>query len=175
MAAQGRDARALAAANVAAIGPGTAAALAEHGITADLIPERFVAESFVEALAELPLEGKPVLIGRASEARDVVPDALRERGAEVDLLLLYETIAEPLDDDALAAVRAADWITFTSASTVRFLSEAAGGLPDGPRVASIGPATSGALGEHGREPDVEAAPHTPDGLVDALVVWHRET
>ena len=63
-----------------------------------------------------------------------------------------------------------DWITFTSASTVRFLAEAAGGtLPEGPRLASIGPATSAALREHGREPDLEADPHTPDGLVDALI------
>ena len=63
-----------------------------------------------------------------------------------------------------------DWITFTSASTVRFLAEASGGaLPERPRLASIGPATSAALREHGREPDLEADPHTPDGLVDALV------
>ena len=103
---------------------------------------------------------------RAREGRDVVPDALRERGAEVDVLALYETVPEPIDPATVADV---DWITFTSASTVRFLAQAAGALPGAPRLASIGPATSAALREHGREPDLEADPHTPDGLVDALV------
>jgi uroporphyrinogen III methyltransferase/synthase len=122
----------------------------------------------VEALDRIPVSR--VLIVRALEGRDVLADALRERGCEVTVLPLYETIAEPLDADALAAAAGADWITFTSASTVRFLAEAAGGaLPAGPRLASIGPATSAALREHGREPDLEADPHTPDGLIDALV------
>ena len=65
----------------AAIGPGTAAALLEHGIRADIVPERFVAEALVEALAGVELEGRRVLIARAAEARSVLPDALRERGA----------------------------------------------------------------------------------------------
>jgi uroporphyrinogen III methyltransferase/synthase len=127
-----------------------------------------VAEGLIEALADIPIAS--ALIVRAREARDVLPDALRERGAAVEVLPVYETIAEPLAADTLAATAAADWITFTSASTVRFLAEAAGGaLPQGPRLASIGPATSAALREHGREPDLEADPHTPDGLIDALV------
>ena len=63
---------------------------------------------------------------------------------------------------------AADYVTFTSASSVRFYVQAGGSL-DGPRLASIGPATSAALREHGAEPDLEADPHTPDGLVDALL------
>jgi uroporphyrinogen III methyltransferase/synthase len=168
-----RDARELASVTVAAIGPGTARALREHGVAADVVPDRAVAEGLVEALAGVDV--RRALVVRAREGRDVLPDALRERGAEVDLLALYETVAEPLGDEALAAVRGAGWITFTSASTVRFLAEAAGGLPDGPRVASIGPATTAALREHGREPDIEADPHTPDGLVDALVEWHCKT
>ena len=90
----GRDARALSQAQVAAIGPGTARALREHGVIADVVPERFVAEALVEALAEVPIEGKPVLVARAAEARDVLPDALRERGAEVDVVALYETVRE---------------------------------------------------------------------------------
>ena len=125
MAAQGRDARALANATVAAIGPGTAAALAEHGIAADVVPERFVAESLVEALADVPVEGKPVLIARAAEARDVLPDALRERGAEVDVVALYETVAETPPPEAIEAAQSADFITFTSSSTVRNLVDAA--------------------------------------------------
>src|ERR687898_73474 len=85
MAGAGRDARALANASVAAIGPGTAAALAEFGVMADLLPERMVAESLVEALEEIDLKGKRVLLARASEAREVLPDALRRLGAELDV------------------------------------------------------------------------------------------
>ncbi len=164
------DARALAGARVAAIGPGTALALAEHGIAADIVPERYVAESLVEALAELPV--RHALIARAREARDVLPDALRARGAEVDVLELYETVAEPLSPPALAAARAADYITFTSSSTVRFFLEAAGGSADlspSTRIVSIGPVTSATLREHDLEPDVEAADHDIDGLVAALL------
>ena len=73
--------------------PAPRAALAEHGVIADVVPERFVAEALVEALAEVDVEGKPVLVARAAEARDVLPDALRERGAEVDVVALYETVA----------------------------------------------------------------------------------
>ncbi len=161
-----RDARALAGPTVAAIGPGTARALRERGVEPDVVPERAVAESLVEALSALPVER--ALIARAQEARDVLPDALRERGAHVDLLALYRTIAEPLDEDARAGALGADYATFTSASSARFFHQAAGSLA-GPRLVSIGPVTSGALRELGHEPDVEAADHTPDGLVAALV------
>ncbi len=168
--ATGRDARALAGATVAAIGPGTAAALRDHGIEADVLPEHSVAEALVDALRDVPVER--ALIARAAEARDVLPDALRERGARVDVLALYETVAEPLDDGTLAAARAADYVTFTSSSTVRFFLDAAGGdvgLSDGTRVVSIGPVTSAALRERGLEPHVEAARHDVDGVLDALV------
>jgi len=61
---------------------------------ADVVPERFVAEALVEALADVDVEGKRVLVARAAEARDVLPDALRERGGEVDVVALYETVRE---------------------------------------------------------------------------------
>ena len=67
------------------------------------MPPRSVAESLVEALEDVPVEGRRVLVARAAEARDVLPDALRERGAQVDVLALYDTVAEPLTDDQLAA------------------------------------------------------------------------
>ena len=168
--AAGLDARALAGATVAAIGPGTGRALREHGIRADLVPERAVAEGLVEALGDVAV--RRALIVRAREGRDVLPGALRERGAEVEVLALYETVAEPLDAATAEAAAAADYVTFTSASTVRFFLEAAGAL-DGPRIASIGPATSAALREAGLKPDLEADPHTPDGLVAALVAAAR--
>jgi uroporphyrinogen III methyltransferase/synthase len=162
LAAGGRDARALAGARVAAIGPGTARALREHGVIADVAPERFVAEGLVETL----------------------PEALRARGAEVDVLDLYETLAEPLSERALAAAREADYITFTSSSTVSFFlqaaagetgadggigAEAAGLLSPHTRIVSIGPVTSATLREHGLEPHVEAARHDVEGVVAALL------
>jgi uroporphyrinogen III methyltransferase/synthase len=167
----GQDARAFGgpgAIRIAAIGPGTAAALREHGLTADIVPERFVAEGLVEALAEVPVSH--ALVARAAVARDVLPDALRARGAEVDVMDLYETVAEPLSERQRDAVARADYVTFTSSSTVQFFFEAmAGGVPDRTRLVSIGPVTSDALRERGREPDVEAARHDIDGLVAALV------
>jgi uroporphyrinogen III methyltransferase/synthase len=164
------DARALAATRIAAIGPATTRALAEHGIVADVVPERAVAESLVEALSERPVTR--ALVVRAREARDVLPDALRARGAEVDVLAVYETVAEPLPPRTLQAVRGADYITFTSSSSVRLFLQAAGGdagLSPGSRVVSIGPITSAALREHGLEPDVEANPFDVEGMIAALL------
>jgi uroporphyrinogen III methyltransferase / synthase len=164
----GRDARALAGVRIAAIGPGTAAALREHGVIADIVPERFVAEGLIDALSDVPVSR--ALIARAAEARDALPDALRERGAEVDVVALYETVAEPLDESQLDAVATVDYVTFTSSSTVRFfLAAATDRLRTETRLVSIGPATSETLREHGLEPDVEADRHDIDGLVEALV------
>jgi uroporphyrinogen III methyltransferase / synthase len=170
MAAQGRDARALANATVAAIGPGTAAALAERGVIADVVPARFVAEALVEALGEVEVKNRPVLVARASEARDVLPDALRERGAHVDVVALYETVAEDPEPEALEAAQDADYVTFTSSSTVRNLLGAIGDrFPPAARVVSIGPVTSEAAREAGLEVHIEAVRHDPSGLVEALV------
>ena len=163
------DARALAGAIVAAIGPGTAAALLEHGIRADIVPERFVAEALVEALAGVELEGRRVLIARAAEARSVLPDALRERGARVDDVAVYDTVAEPLTDAQRAGLARATYVTFTSSSTVRFLLESGVRPPAGARIVSIGPVTSATAEEHGLTVDVEAEQHDIDGLVDALI------
>ena len=151
MAAAGRDARALANATVAAIGPGTAAALRERGMIADVVPERSVAEALVEALADGRGPGRPVLVARAAEARDVLPDALRERGAEVDVVALYETVAEEPDPEARRGRgRGADYVTFTSSSTVRNLMEAVGDRSRQAHViVSIGPVTSETAREAG--------------------------
>jgi len=177
LAAGGRDARALAGARVAAIGPGTAAALAERGISPDITPERFVAESLVQALADVPVTR--ALVARAREGREILPEALRARGAEVDVLDLYETVAERPSARALAAARSADYITFTSSSSVRFFLAAAGAaegggedaqpLSAGTRIVSIGPVTSETLREHGLVPDVEAERHDVTGVVQALL------
>jgi uroporphyrinogen III methyltransferase/synthase len=146
-------------------------------VIADIVPERFVAEGLIEALADVPVSS--ALIARASEARDVLPEALRARGASVDVVALYETVAESLSESELAAARAADYVTFTSSSTVRFffdgVQSAGAELPAragsfaGPRLVSIGPVTTEALRERGLEPDVEATRHDIDGVIEALV------
>jgi uroporphyrinogen III methyltransferase/synthase len=166
LAERGEDARALAAATVAAIGPGTARALADRGIIADVVPERFVAESLAVSLESFMI--RRALIARAAQARDVLPDALAARGVEVEVVALYDTVAEPLTAAELAAARGADYITFTSSSTVRFFLEV-GELGPATRIVSIGPVTSATLREHGHEPDVEAERHDVDGLLAALV------
>jgi uroporphyrinogen III methyltransferase/synthase len=169
--AAGLDARALANATVAAIGPGTAAALAEHGIRADVVPERSVAEALVDSLATVDVSGRPVLVARAAEARDVLPEALRERGATVDVVAFYETVAEEPDPDAVEAARNADYVTFTSSSTVRnFLGAMGDRLPREARIVSIGPVTSEEARAAGLDVHVEAARHDPEGLVEALLL-----
>jgi uroporphyrinogen III methyltransferase/synthase len=160
----------LAGATVAAIGPGTARALATHGIVADIVPERFVAEALVEALEEVEVDGRRVLVARAAEARDVLPDALRERGGQVDVVALYETVREEPDLDAVAAAQDADYVTFTSSSTVRNLTEALGDrFPSEARIVSIGPITTASARDAGLEVAVEADRHDIDGLLAALL------
>ena len=124
LAATGGDACVLGGTTIAAIGPGTAAELERHGIRADVVPERFIAEGLVEELAAIPVQGRRVLVARAAEARSVLPDVLRERGAEVDDVALYEAARSRLPTAAASSWRAPTYVTFTSSSTVRFFLEA---------------------------------------------------
>jgi uroporphyrinogen III methyltransferase / synthase len=167
---QGTDARGLAAARVATIGSTTAVALAAHGVDPDVVPARQVAEGLVEALAGEEVDGRRVLVARAEEGRDLLPDALRERGAEVDVVALYRTVPEAPSAPTLEAAARADYVTFTSSSTVRYFLEIAGdAFPRAARVVSIGPATSATARELGLEVHVEAERHDVDGLVEALL------
>jgi uroporphyrinogen III methyltransferase/synthase len=168
------DARALAPVRIAAIGPGTAAALSARGVRADLVPERFVAESLLDAFPAPARGGERVLLARAETARDVLPEGLAAKGYAVDVLAVYRTVTAAPDPDALARVRAGadavDALTFTSSSTVTNFCDVVGAVPDPqPLVASIGPVTSDTARERGLRVDVEADPHTLDGLVTALV------
>jgi uroporphyrinogen III methyltransferase/synthase len=165
----GRDARALAGLSLAAIGPGTAAALARRGLRPDFVPERFVAESLLDAF---PAGSGRVLLARAEVARDVLPEGLAAKGYDVEVLAVYRTEPVPADPELLERVRrGVDAITFTSSSTVDNFCDALGPLPAdvSPRVISIGPVTSASARAHGLSVDAEADPHTIDGLVDALL------
>ncbi len=170
MEARGLDARALAAATVAAVGKATARALRGRGVLADIVAERAVAEGLIEALEGLDLAGKPALLPRAATARGELPDALRARGAELDVVALYENVAEEVSVGDAAAVAGADYVTFTSSSTVTNLVEALGErFPATARLISIGPITSATAREAGLEVHVEATRHDIGGLVEALL------
>ncbi len=167
---EGLDARALAGVRIAAIGSGSAEALRDHRIEPDLVPGRSVSEGLVELLADEPIEGSRVLIARAEQARNVLVDALRDRGAEVEVLALYRTVRDSPDSRAIEAAADADWITFTSASTVdNLLPAMPEGLPPQARIVSIGPVTSRAIREAGLEVAAEAVTHDLDGLLAALL------
>ena len=159
-----------------AIGPATRAAIEALHLRVDVMPAEYVAESLVAALAGEELKGKRVLLPRAAVARDLVPDTLRERGAVVDVVEAYRTII-PADAAARAKEALAhkpDWITFTSSSTVTNLLAVAGREAlAGIKVASIGPVTSATARAAGLVVDVEAQPHTIEGLVDALAAEPR--
>jgi uroporphyrinogen III methyltransferase / synthase len=177
---------ALSGAVVAAVGPATAAALEAHGVTADLVPDEYVAEGLLEALERrgVAAEGARVLIPNAREARTVLADALREGGALVDVLPVYDTVAADRLAVPAARLEAADYITFTSSSTATHfaaLMEAeapALGRPlaerlAGVRLCSIGPVTSGTLRELGLVVSVEAREFTSAGLAAAIALDAR--
>ncbi|MEI7622047.1 MAG: uroporphyrinogen-III C-methyltransferase [Actinomycetes bacterium] len=165
-----RDGRDVAGVKLAAIGPGTAEALAENNLVADLVPERFIAESLLEAFP-LPhgSEKGRVLLARAAVARDVLPDGLRAMGWHVDVVDAYRTIPVQPSDDERERVRGADIITFTSSSTVEnwIASFGIDTIPE--HVACIGPITADTARRAGLRVDVIADVHTIDGLIDAIV------
>ncbi len=175
MAARGLDARSLRPDQlVVAIGPATCAALASHGIRADVVPDRFVGEAVLQALAPVPVQGRRVLIARARDARSTIADGLRARGALVDDVAVYETVADQPADDVVQAALAADVITFTSSSTVTNTlalldDDQHALLASGPRVASIGPVTSDTVRAAGLTVWVEAAQSDISGLVQAIL------
>jgi uroporphyrinogen III methyltransferase / synthase len=177
---QGKDARVFGRARIAAIGPGTAAALEDVGLTADLVPKVHKGEGLAEELTRSidAIGGKKgrILIARAEVARDVVPDALRAIGCEVDVVPVYKTRAPPRPLlEALASLleaREIDCVIFTSSSTVEHLCDAlegrAASLLTNTCVASIGPITTETARKRGLRVDVTANEHTISGLVTAI-------
>ena len=186
-------------AKIATIGPATASALSEYGLSAVLVPDEFIAESVARALrAEAEgrgatLVGQRMLLARAAEARQVLVTELEQAGARVDVVAAYQTVPVAQDDEhgreviALLRQQQLDVITFTSSSTVHhfmhWLSQSApdiaillaypGKQPARPLIACIGPITAQTARDYGLEVSVEAREFTTAGLVEALII-HEE-
>jgi len=172
--ALGLDARALAGTQLVAVGPSTAAALAERGLAADVIPERYLAEGVVEALrGRRDVRGSRVLYPKAEGARDLLPDALRELGATVDDIPIYRSVPDSAGmRAALEALQqgSVDIITFTSSSTVRYFVESVGvDAARGATIVSMGPITSETARALGLTVTAEARTATLDSLIEAVV------
>lgn len=164
---------------IAAIGPATRSALEKQGLYVDVMPDEYVAEGVLRALAGRT-EGKRVLLIRAKVARDILPNELRRSGAKVDVVEAYETVVPSSSRTRVRALlsdtrRCPQVITFTSSSTVRnfvALLGRRGNLArrlQGILLASIGPVTSSTLREIGLPVGVEARTYTMPGLIQAII------
>lgn len=178
------DGRAIGRTKIAVIGSGTEKKLNSYGLRADLKPKRFVAEGIIEAFEILAESGKGicendhVLLPRASEARPLLHEWLKER-CPVTEVHLYDTVLETnIEDETLEMLKIADYITFTSASTVHnFMKQLqANGMtmPEGLKTISIGPITTEAIKAEGLSTDLEAEVHDLNGLTEALIKAVRE-
>ena len=173
----GRDVRDLKGPRIAAIGPGTAEPIEQLGMRADLIPERFIAESLAEALEAQGMAGRRVLIARAEEAREVLPERLAEAGAEVTVAPCYRTAPRIGARDEIRALLSdgnVDVVTFASSSAVEAFAACVGDEDvaetlAGVTIACIGPVTAQTAVAHGLSIDVMPEEHTIQGLVDELV------
>ncbi|HEX2916775.1 MAG TPA: uroporphyrinogen-III synthase [Chloroflexia bacterium] len=180
----GKDARAFAKAKICAIGPATAAALEERSLVPDLIPQRYVAEGILEELKVEP--GQKFLLPRADIAREALVEGLQAKGAIVENVIAYSTVAggeegpgsiNPAELVKLLNNGEIDAVTFTSSSTVRNFARrlatatdiALPVLLEKTTVACIGPITAGTARELGLTIGLEAPEFTIDGLIKSLV------
>src|SRR5215467_9091361 len=169
---------------VVAIGPATAAAIQSEGVSVSIVPEKYVAESVIEALRGKITQHSRVLLVRAKIARDVLPDELRKMGAQVEVIEAYET-AMPENASARLKEVFADQemqphlVTFTSSSTatnfLALLGEERERMLEGVKLASIGPVTTATLKQAGLTPDIEASEYTMPGLVAAITEHARNS
>ncbi|HTU71709.1 MAG TPA: uroporphyrinogen-III C-methyltransferase [Candidatus Baltobacteraceae bacterium] len=173
LAALDADARYIGATRVAAIGAKTAERLKAYGVRPDLVPAAFISEEIARALIEATHRGERILIYRAQEARDVLPQMLEDAGREPHVVAAYKTIFD-VDPEFAQKVARADVLAFTSASTVRGFAELLDGAAAAVEaarhklVACIGPVTAQAADELGLHVDVVADVYTTGGLLDAL-------
>ena len=171
--AAGKDARSLARAKLAAIGRATAKQLKKYGLNADLMPGEFRAEGIIAALKGVLKRGERLLIPRALEAREILPESLREYGAVVDVAPVYETVTEAEDPARvreLLAAGAIDFATFASSSTVKNLAKLLGdaSLLKKTKIIAIGPITAQTCESLGLTPAAVAEEYTIDGMIRAI-------
>ncbi|HKJ93386.1 MAG TPA: uroporphyrinogen-III synthase [Longimicrobiales bacterium] len=175
LAAAGLAVGALSGVRIACVGSSTAAAVEARGARVAVVPEQHVGEGLLEAMVALGVAGARILLPRAAEAREVLPDGLRAAGARVDDVAAYRTVA---DTEGAAAMRRRldageiDVLTFTSSSSVRNFVAGVGSDVGGACVAVIGPVTGDSARALGLTVSVEADPHTVPGLVQALAAWY---
>ena len=175
------DVRDLKGIRLGAIGPATAAALQRRGLRPDFVPPEYRAESVIEAMLQLGVEGSRVLIPRAREAREILPEKLAAAGARVEVVTAYETVLDDTGAEEMRDMLSAgeiDIITFTSSSTVKnFVTLLDGfdlsGLPASVTIACIGPVTAGTARDLGLRVDMVAGEYTIPGLVETLVGGQR--
>ncbi|MDF2954286.1 MAG: Uroporphyrinogen-III methylase [Thermodesulfobacterium sp.] len=171
---KGKDLRVLGNSKVAVIGSSTKTFLENMGIRADLIPEKeFTQEGLISAFSRIDIKDKNILIPRAKEAREVLPQRLKEMGAKVDVLPVYETkTCEESKEKLRNILEEVDIVTFTSSSTVKnffkLIEETERSYLKDILFASIGPITSATLRKFGFEPHIEAKEYTIEGLVNAI-------
>jgi uroporphyrinogen III methyltransferase/synthase len=168
-----KDARSLGGVRIAAVGPGTQAAIESYRFAVDLVPERHIAEGILETFKnEHNVDSQTILWVRPENARPVLADGLTEQHAIVDECIAYRIEAEK--DDPTGAVErlseeGADMVTFTSSSTAKYFHELGLPWPEGCVAASIGPITTAKLKDLGRKDLVEAQNHSIEGIVAAIV------
>lgn len=173
------DHSALASTCMAAVGSATAHRMRAEGFPPQVVPEDFRAEGLVDEFREMGAEKcRRVLIPRAEEAREILPDALRDMGCHVDVVIVYRTAPAEPDPAVIARLRegSVDIVTFTSGAIASAFVDAVSSAGLDARdvmgrmtVASIGPVTTQALQRMGYEADVEANESTMGSLVDAVV------
>lgn len=165
------DLRRLGAIRLAAIGPGTADALAAYHLRPDVVPEEFRAEALAaELVAAAP--GRHFLLVRASRGREVLAEQLRAAGGAVDQIVVYQSrdvIAPDAEVARALSEGRIEWVTVTSSAIARSLATLFGDALRRARIASLSPITSATLRELGFPPSVEAAEYTMSGLVEALL------
>jgi len=179
----GHDCRFLSGVKVAAIGPATAAALAELGIMTDLVPESYKAEDLAAALLPELSASDKVLLPRAMEAREVLPEMLRAKGIVVNVTPAYRTVLETSGREELLNCLSASGdsnatlVTFASSSTVRNTLRLLGDkheLLKNARLAAIGPITAKTITDAGFTSDIVSDEYTIPGLVASIVAYCKK-
>jgi len=174
LSAKGKDIRDLKGIKICCIGPATARQVQDKGIRVDLIPGEFISEGILKSFARKKLKGKKILLARAAEARDVLPEGLKKLGARVDVATAYVTVTSGRKKNELEDLfyeNRVDVITFTSSSTVNNFRKIMGSgfrLPEGVKIASIGPVTAATARKAGFPVDIHQEEYTMEGLVNAL-------